>query len=43
MARNYLKQDEIRNNYKEDWLCNWGKMTKEDIQNIHNHFGILNI
>lgn len=35
--------DEIRNNYKEDWLCNWGKMTKEDIQNIHNHFEILNI
>lgn len=31
------------NKLTEDWLCNWDKMTKEDIKYIHNHFEILNI
>lgn len=31
------------NTLTEDWLCNWGQMTKEDIKYIHNHFEILNI
>jgi hypothetical protein len=31
------------NTLTDDWLCNWIKMSKDEIQYIHNHFEILNI
>tara|TARA_B100001094_G_scaffold39000_2_gene33428 strand:+ start:2168 stop:3241 length:1074 start_codon:yes stop_codon:yes gene_type:complete len=31
------------NTLTDEWLCNWGKFTKKDIDFIHNHFGISSV
>ena len=32
------------NTIKDNWLCNWGnKFKKDEIEIVHNHFGISNI